>query len=486
MKVSKTNPSLTIEYLTKNPENLYLERKRAKISLQDLANEIASFANANGGVIVVGITDDGQIEGFNLYGLKKLNDCQKVVSSYLNPVPIYECELVDIKNQKGENDNILLFHVESAMNFIVRNNKDEVYCRQGDSSIKLTSNQIRNLEYDRKERDFEAEVLIDSSIDDIDLDMVELYRNRLGTKLPAEQVLKARGFLKEKNGELHFTKAGMLLFGKNPTVYLPSARVRVLKFEGNNFQVGAAMNIIKDRTFDSCLYKTIEQAKDFINSQLREFTHLNQEGIFETVPEYPEFAWYEGLVNAVTHRDYSNSGEYITIKLFDDRLEICSPGRLVGFVTLDTMKTKRYSRNPQIARVLNEMGIVRELNEGVKRIYSEMQRFFLNDPIYSEPDKNSVLLVLDNNIVMRSRRKEESLLKDNVIQEKWKDLNYLEKQVLTSIFDKGEINSEETAKIINRGKTTAVKLLNKLVDMDLIIWTGTSKYDNKGKYILKN
>lgn len=399
---------------------------------------------------------------------------------------MYECELIDIKNQKNEDDNILLFHIEPAMNFIVRNNKDEVYCRQGDSSIKLTSDQIRSLEYDRKERDFEAEVLIDSTIDDIDLDMVEFYKNKLGTKASAEQVLKARGFLREKQGEFHLTKAGMLLFGKNPSVYLPSARVRVLKFEGNDFQVGTEMNIVKDRTFDSCLYKTIEQARDFINSQLREFTHLNQEGVFETVPEYPEFAWYEWLVNAVTHRDYSNSGEHITIKVFDDRLEICSPGKLGGFVTLDTMRTKRYSRNPQIARVLNEMGIVRELNEGVKRIYSEMQRFFLKDPIYSEPDRNSVLLVLDNNIVMRSKRKEESMLKDSTIQDKWEDLNYLEKQVLTTIFDKVEISSEETTKIINRGKTTAVKMLNKLVDMNLIVWTGTSKFDNKGKYILKN
>ena len=486
MIISKINTSLTIEYLTKNPETLYLDRKRAKVSLQDLANEVASFANANGGVIAIGITDEGIIEGFNLYGTKKLNDCQKVVSNYLTPTPVYECELVNIKNQKDEDDNILLFHIEPAMNYIVRNNKDEVYCRQGDSSIKLTSDQVRSLEYDRKERDFEAEVLIDSSIDDIDEDMVTLYKKKLGTKVSTEQILKARGFLREKQGNLHLTKAGMLLFGKNPSVYLPSARVRVLKFEGNDFQVGTEMNIVKDRTFDSCLYKTIEQARDFINSQLREFTHLNSEGIFETVPEYPEFAWYEGLVNAVTHRDYSNNGEHITIKLFDDRLEICSPGRLGGFVTLDTMRTKRYSRNPQIARVLNELGIVRELNEGVKRIYTEMQRFFLKDPIYSEPDRNSVLLVLDNNIIMRSKRKEESILKDNTIQDKWEELNYLEKQVLTTIFDKGEISSEETAKIINRGKTTAVKMLNKLVDMNLIVWTGTSKADNKGRYIMKN
>lgn len=277
----------------------------------------------------------------------------------------------------------------------------------------------------------------------------------------------------------------MLLFGKNPSIYLPGARVRVLKFDGTNFQVGENINIVKDKTFDSCLYKILEQSKAFINSQLRDFTHLNSDGVFESIQEYPEFAWYEGLVNAVTHRDYSNNGEHITVKLFDDRLEISSPGKLGGFVTLETMKTKRYSRNPQIARVLNDMGIVRELNEGVKRIYSEMQRFYLKDPIYSEPDRNSVLLVLENNIIMRSRRKEESMLKVNTIQDEWGKLNYLERQVLSTIFDKGEISSEETATIINRGKTTAVKMLNKLKDMNLIEWTGTSKSDTKGKYIIK-
>ena len=78
------------------------------------------------------------------------------------------------------------------------------------------------------------------------------------------------------------------------------------------------------------------------------------------------------------------------------------------------------------------------------------------------------------------------MLKDNTIQDKWEELNYLEKQVLTTIFDKGEISSEETAKIINRSKTTAVKMLNKLVDMNLIVWTRTSKADNKGRYIMKN
>ena len=426
--LSKINSIITESYLKTAKENLYFERKRARVSMQDLANEIASFTNANGGVIVVGMTDDGNIEGFNNYGINKLNDFQKVITNYLSPTPNYKTELIEVDNIKNEKDNILLFHIEPALNFIVRNNKDEVYLRQGDSSIKLNAEQVRSLEYEKRERNFESEILKMSSTDEIDLEVMDIYKDKIGaTNLSNEQVLKARGFLVEDNGKLCFTKAGMLLFGKNPSVYLPSARVWVLKFEGTNFQVGTEMNIVKDRTFDKCLYRILEEARDFINSQLREFTHLNPQGIFETVPEYPEFAWYEGLVNAVTHRDYSNTGEYITVKLFDDRLEILSPGKLSGFITLENMKTERYSRNPQIARVLTEFGIVRELNEGVKRIYSEMQRFYLKDPIYSEPNQHSVLLVLDNNIVMRSKRKNETMLKNREIEQKWEQLNYQER-----------------------------------------------------------
>ncbi len=486
MGISKIDLGLTMDYLTNSPESLYLDRKKAKISMQDLANEIASFANANGGIVVVGISDDGVVEGFNQYGIKKLNECQKVVSNFLHPVPIYECELIDVVNVKKEEDKILLFHIKAMSDYLVRNNKDEVYYRQGDSSIKLTHDQIRSLEYDKKERDFESEILMDSSIDDIDEEAVNLYKEKLNTDVSNEQILKARGFLKEVKGNLHLTKAGMLLFGKNPSLYIPTARVRVIKFEGKSMRLGTEMNVTKDKTFDSCLYKTIEQVTDFIKSQLREFTYLNSKGIFETVPEYPEVAWYEGLINAVAHRDYNFSGDYVKIKLYDDRLEISSPGKLCGFVTLENIKNERYSRNPLISRTLTEFGIVRELNEGVKRIYSEMEKFFLKDPVFSEPNHHSVLLVLYNNIIMRGRRKEESIISDERIQSIWNELNYAEREVLVSIYDKGEITAEEVSSMVNRGRTTAIKILNKLKDLQLIEWNGTSKSDNKGKYIIKD
>lgn len=482
MSLSKINKKITIDSL-KEPEHLYFDRKSGKVSLSDLANEIMSFANANGGVVAVGITDDCVIEGINKYGIKKVNDMQKCVTTYLKVSPNYECELVDIKNDKNEDDQIMLFHIEPSMNYLIRNNKDEVYCRQGDSSIKLSYDQIRSLSYDRKERNFETEIIMDSSIDDIDIEVLKIYKDKIDTNLSDIDVLKARGYLKEKNGELKFTNAGMLLFGNNPSLHFPCARLRVFRFEGNEFQTGTQMNVVKEKTFDKNLYRIINESKEFISSQLRDFTYLNKDGVFESHPEYPEFCWFEGIVNAITHRDYTNSGEQILVKIYNNRMEILSPGKLGGFVTIDNMKVKRYSRNPLISRTLVEFGIVRELNEGVKRIYKEMSEYRLKEPIYLEPDRNSVLLVLENDIENRSNAKK--TIGNEKIEAVWNELSYIEQKAIEYIMENDGATREEISNLIGRAKTSTVNLLNKLVDMRLIAWTGTSKKDVYGKYIIR-
>ena len=86
------------------------------------------------------------------------------------------------------------------------------------------------------------------------------------------------------------------------------------------------------------------KAKEFISTQLREFTMLNvQTGKFQVVPEYPEFAWLEGIVNAVTHREYAMAGSFIKVSMYDDRLEIESPGKLPNLVTVENIKNTGYS-----------------------------------------------------------------------------------------------------------------------------------------------
>lgn len=85
-----------------------------------------------------------------------------------------------------------------------------------------------------------------------------------------------------------------------------------------------------------------------------------------------KFIMKNGTLNAVTHREYAMSGSYIKVSMYDDRLEIKSPGKLPNIVTVDNIQETRYSRNPRISRVLTGFGWVRELNEGVKRIYSDI------------------------------------------------------------------------------------------------------------------
>lgn len=169
------------------------------------------------------------------------------------------------------------------------------------------------------------------------------------------------------------------------------------------------MNIVKEINYEYAIPKIIQEVKTAINLQLREFQYLDENGVFKIISEYPEFAWFEGIVNSLTHRNYSIIGDHIRVSLYDDRLEIFSPGHLPNIVTLDNMLNTRYSRNPRIARVLSEFGWVKELNEGVKRIYDEMQMFFLKEPTYTEPNGNSVLLVLENSITSRQLRTNDKL-----------------------------------------------------------------------------
>ena len=277
-------------------ENQFFDRKSAKKDIKELANHIAGFANASGGTLVIGISDDGKIEGFEECP-EKYNKFLKITSGdYLKTMPKFENETINIINYKGNKDKILLIHISPSINTLIRNVKDEVYLRQGDSTNKLSSEQVKIIELDRHEISFEEQLNTRSSIDDIDLDMVEIYKNAISAnEQDLLDILRARRFLIKDDitRKECLTNAGTLLFAKDPSLFFPTARVRVIKFEGKEMQTGADLNIVKDKTFAMPLYKQIKESQKFVDTQLREFTHLGTDGEFVTVPEYPKFAWEE-------------------------------------------------------------------------------------------------------------------------------------------------------------------------------------------------
>jgi len=471
---------LTLEYLSNEKEGQYLDRKSARIKPSDIARHIVAFANANGGVLAIGIEDNGEITGFNNKDSKSINDFLNVpFSSCKGRLKVeHEIRKVTIDSKQ---DSILLLFIEPSEDAVIKTSDDKVYLRVGDKSKLLNHEQVTQLEYDKGERIFEDIIVEDSSIDDVDLQLLQQYKEKLGTSLSYEEILDARGLLKKG----HLTNAGILLFAKHPTKFLPNARLRLLKFDGTRFETGQRLNIIKEINYEDAIPKIIQQVKNAITLQLREFQYLDENGVFKVIPEYPEFAWFEGIVNSLTHRNYSIMGDHIRVSLYDNRLEILSPGKLPNIVTLDNMLNTRYSRNPRIARVLGEFGWVKELNEGVKRIYDEMQMYFLKSPTYSEPNGNSVLLVLENSITSRQLRTDDKI-SSMFDQEILGQLNEFETTIIQFLTNNKSITIKTAKNILHKGDTFSRKQLKHLEELDIIEWHGSNKSDPTQYYTLKS
>ncbi len=293
------------EVFSSEKETYYFDRKSARKDTAEIAKHISAFANAAGGKLVIGIEDDGTISGFKRDGAREIEDFKRAAITDCVPSPAVTSKELPVVNADGEDNLILVLDIAASTDWvIVRKRDNEVFLRQRDNSVKLDREQVRALEYDKNQRNFEEEVCTRSSLDDVDHEVLTRYKVSLGTDVSDEQLLRSRGFLVD--GRL--TNAGVLLFSDNPTRFLPCARVRVLKYEGSARETGSRMNLVKERTFDGPIPRVIDEAKAMVSSQLRELQFLGGDGVFKIIPEYPEFAWFEGLVNAVTHRNYAIAG----------------------------------------------------------------------------------------------------------------------------------------------------------------------------------
>lgn len=178
-------------------------------------------------------------------------------------------------NSAGEDDIVLVLDIEASSSHVISRLSDgEVFLRQNDRSVRLTRGQVLALEYDKGQRAFEDELIEDSSIEDVDHEVLDRYKGVLGTDLPDEQVLRSRRFMRD--GKL--TVAGALLFASDPSAMMPQARV--LRYDGTRAETGKRLNITKERVFCGPLPRVIEGAYSLISGMLREFQFLASDGKF--------------------------------------------------------------------------------------------------------------------------------------------------------------------------------------------------------------
>ena len=373
----------SVEELRTKKEDQIFDRKSARKEPKGLSNHIVAFANADGGTLVIGIEDNGEITGIDDYA-EKVNEILRVPFDFCKPSVFIETETLECVDKNGKSNHLLIIKIPQSSE-LHANQQDDVYYRMGDKSQKLSFDDRLRLLYSKGSRYYEDEPVADSSIEDIDMDFVASYCKKIRyAKSPEEYIRQNQSYIITKSGRQEMSGAAILLFGKDPQQYFQRARIRFIRYDGTEAKVGAEMNVIKDKIFTGRILDMVEKTLSFIRDQIKEHTYLGKEGKFVTTPEFPEFVWKEIIINAVTHRDYSIKGTDIQVKMFDDRIVVESPGSLPGIVRLNNIRQVHFSRNPKIAAFLHEYNYVQEFGEGVDRMYQEMEKAGLPAPEYKD------------------------------------------------------------------------------------------------------
>lgn len=365
---------MDIQKIATRKEDQTFDCKSIQIEPKALAIPIVAFANADGGVIVIGVSDKTRkIEGVDQH-TEKLNELLRVPLDFCNPSVPITSDLLPCTDKDGNDNHILLMNIPASSE-LHANQADEAYMRVGNKSRKLTFEERIQLMYDKGERYYEDTAVYGATIDDIDMAAVERYTELIGYTKSAKQYLQENnGFLTTNTkGEDQVSVACILLFGKYPQKFFPRGRTRFIRYKGTEEGVGAEMNVIKDVTFEGTILDQVKATIAYLETQVEEHTFLGQHGQFVTNRDYPKFVIQEMVVNACCHRAYNIKGTEIQIKMFDNRLVFESPGRLPGTVKPSNIRYTHFSRNPKIAQFLKAYDFVKEFGEGVDRMCRELE-----------------------------------------------------------------------------------------------------------------
>lgn len=481
MKTSSINPLISIEYLQTKRENQYFERKglgENDIKPTKIADELIGMLNADGGVLAFGVANNGDIQDLNTLG-EKLSNYRSLVIDFIDPY----CN-ISIEEIYFDDNLVFLYHVEQDIERVFkRRDNENIFLRVDDKNRLLDRDAVRKLEYDKQIRKFEEEIEPEFENNDFDNKLLVRYKEKLNYQGDVLDLLVKRHLALKKDDVFRIKKAGILLFAKDPEKYISSASLRYIRYEGNEAKTGTEHNVVKDVRFETNIPRIIGQVKDFLKAALKDYYFLDlEEGRFNKVPEYPEDAWLEGIVNALCHRSYNVQGSAIYIKHFDNRLEISNSGPLPAQVTVENIRTERYARNPRIARALEDMGFVRQLNEGVSRIYESMEKSMLSTPEYKEVN-GIVYLTLRNNISQHTKTIPDITL--TAIQKNWKSYNETQRKVLQYLFYNHQATIIELNEHTGINEKTIRLYLNEFIESNILQRISEKLRDKYAIYVFK-
>ena len=449
------------------PEDQWFERKSVRVAPKDFAAALVAFANAEGGVVVVGL-HDGRVEGTKDRPTA-MNSLRQVPLDLTSPSVRTHFTQVSVRNEHGEVDTVLVARVEPGEQVYELTNGD-CYLRVGDESRRLGFSQRQELHYDRGLASFDGQISPVMSVADLDDELVRSYRDSAGASGTNTRLLRSRGLVDESG---RVTNAGVLLFHPHPEDHFPQANIRIIRYRDIERGTGSRLTLddARDARVEGPIPTAISDAANLIREWQPRRRALSSDGRFSGVPLVPEDAWLEGLVNAVIHRSYSMAGDNIRVEIFPDRIEIESPGRFPGLADPNRpLEISRYARNPRIARVCTDLRISQELGEGIRRMFDEMRERGLTDPAYLQTQGSVRLLLsatssVDPEVLSRLPRNADKVL-----------------QALRRAAQ--PLGTGDVEELVGQSRPTVLRALSALREEGLVVWTGKSSRDPRATWAI--
>jgi ATP-dependent DNA helicase RecG len=359
----------------------------------EIGSELVAFANTQGGYLLIGVDDNGLVVGVT-GDWQKLEERLMGICRVCSPPVALTVEEVAV-----EGKSVLVAHVPEGKDKPYRV-RDICYVRVGSTVQHATREEERWMFQESGEVLFERTPLWEADYEDLDVVKIRRYLE----KRSPEAVVNAERPLHELVGQADLplvvrrgdklapTVAAMLLFARRPQYFLPQAFVSAARFPGLDLDVTA----IDRDTFRGTVDELIEQGTAFVRRNMRTASILEDAKLPRRtdIPEYPLRAVREAITNACVHRDYSRWSQEVAIRMFDDRLEIFSPGGLVRGMIVQDLGTGKYAaRNPTVAEAMREMGLIERFGTGIRMMRREMEALGSAPPIFVV-DENSFTVTL--------------------------------------------------------------------------------------------
>lgn len=351
-----------LETILAQGEDSQYQFKRTLTNADAFAAELAAFANANGGCIIIGVEDDGTISGLSREDIARLNQLLSNAASQNIRPPLHPTT----QNMTLPQGMIMVVNVTAGLNKPYMDNQGRIWVKTGADKRHVTAREEIQRMFQETGLVYAEENLIpDSSLQDLHRTRLAVYfENRYQQTLEESGLALAQitKSLHISNGE-RLNLAGLLLFGKNPQQFRPAFMVKAVYIDGTDI---ASQHYRDSEDIEGCLLDQYERSLAFITRNLHRLQAgqgINSLGKLEI----PEITLQEVLVNALIHRDYFISAP-IRILMFIDRVEIISPGHLPNHLTIEQIRFGLSNmRNPIIASHATRQMPYRGLGSGIPR-----------------------------------------------------------------------------------------------------------------------